>query len=129
MGKPSLFPLSTDILVGPDVKAKFAPGYPENESAPFRSQEWKGRTVNELDFQTSPLEIGHFEAIDYFHDGSLCFLSASGHAIGHVLALARTTAPDSGDGMMSPSTFILIGADSCKWRSLPQPHSLPAQTK
>lgn len=43
-------------------------------------------------------------AIDYFGDGSLFFLDAPGHAVGHINALARTST--------NPDTFIYMGGDS-----------------
>ena len=57
----------------------------------------------ELDFdQVSTLIIGGLRAIDFFGDGSLYFLDAPGHAVGHINALART----------STDSFIFMGADS-----------------
>ena len=57
----------------------------------------------ELNFdEDSTLSIGGLRAIDFFGDGSLYFLDAPGHAVGHINALART----------SPDTFIFMGADS-----------------
>lgn len=57
----------------------------------------------ELDFdKNSSLSIGNLRAIDFFGDGSLYFLDAPGHAVGHINALART----------SKDTFIYMGADS-----------------
>lgn len=50
----------------------------------------------------STLRIGGLRAIDCFGDGSLYFLDAPGHAVGHINALART----------SSDTFIFMGADS-----------------
>jgi hypothetical protein len=48
-------------------------------------------------------KIGQFAAFDYFDDGSFYLLNAPGHAIGHMTGLVRTT----------PTTFMLLGADSC----------------
>ena len=57
----------------------------------------------ELKFDQHPtLTIGNLRAIDFFGDGSLYFLDAPGHAVGHINALART----------SKNTFIFMSADS-----------------
>lgn len=58
--------------------------------------------MRELDFSAG-LEIGNFRAIDYFEDGSFYLLDTPGHAVGHVGALARTSA--------EPSTFIMMVGD------------------
>lgn len=94
----------------------FKPGYPENSSSPFLSRELDQRSVEEIDFSSSSLKIGGFEALDYFGDGSFYLLSAPGHAIGHMNALARTTSSSSG------STFILMGGDSFHHPSQMRPH-------
>ncbi|KXJ88815.1 hypothetical protein Micbo1qcDRAFT_197147 [Microdochium bolleyi] len=49
------------------------------------------------------LQIGQFRAVDFYGDGSFYLLDSPGHAIGHMSALARTTA--------DPPTFILLGGD------------------
>ncbi|KAK3722160.1 hypothetical protein LTR37_002593 [Vermiconidia calcicola] len=104
IGKPSLFPPKTDLIVGPGVKTKLGPGYPENEASPFRSEAFANRKVIELSFEQSKLSIGGLRAVDFFQDGSLYFLDAPGHAVGHINALARTS--------INPSTFIYMGGDS-----------------
>lgn len=116
IGRPSLFPKTTTLLVGPGVKSAYYPGYPENESSPILSREFAERTVTELDFTASNLSVGGFKALDYFGDGSFYLLSAPGHAIGHIMALARTT------HLSSKSTFILMGADSFHHPSQLRPH-------
>ena len=50
----------------------------------------------------STLIIGDLRGMDFFGDGSLYFLDAPGHAIGHINALART----------SSNEFIFMSADS-----------------
>ncbi|KAH7028919.1 uncharacterized protein B0I36DRAFT_324743 [Microdochium trichocladiopsis] len=49
------------------------------------------------------IQIGQFRAIDFYGDGSFYLLDSPGHAIGHMSALARTTA--------DPPSFILLGGD------------------
>lgn len=103
IGRPSLFPPTTKLIVGPGITSQLGPGYPENEASPFRSEAFTNREVLELDFnKNSTLSIGNLRAIDFFGDGSLYFLDAPGHAVGHINALART----------SEDTFIFMGADS-----------------
>ncbi|KAK6530361.1 hypothetical protein TWF694_003717 [Orbilia ellipsospora] len=109
IGKPSLFPPTTDLIIGPSITEKFAPGYPENSAAPFKSTEWHGRKVTELNFEDSTIIIGEMRAIDFFNDGSFYILDAPGHAFGHLNALARTT---SGKVSGGRDTFIYMGADS-----------------
>ena len=103
IGQPSLFPTTAKLIVGPGVKSELGPGYPENEASPFRSEAFRDREVLELNFdKDSTKEIGKLRAIDFFGDGSLYFVDAPGHAVGHINALART----------SKDTFIFMGADS-----------------
>ena len=103
IGRPALFPSSTNLIIGPGIISQLGPGYPENESSPFRSEAFSGRKVIELDFdKDSKSSIGDLRAFDFFGDGSLYFLDAPGHAVGHINALARTSA----------DTFIFMGADS-----------------
>lgn len=123
MGAPRRFPLTTELVVGPGVKSKFGPGYPENGSAPFRSREVAGRKMRELNFDSSDLAIGDMPALDFFGDGSLYFLSAPGHAIGHIVALARTTSTDDGNDEGHADTFILMGADTYHHASQLRPHA------
>lgn len=94
------------------MKTAYFPGYPANQSSPVLSREFEGRGVHELDFSTSDLEIGTLKAIDYFGDGSFYLLSAPGHAIGHVNALARTT----------DDSFIYFAGDSFHHASELRPH-------
>lgn len=124
VGRPSLFPASTSLLVGPGVKASYFPGYPTNEASPVLSREFEGREVHELDFSTTDFEIGTLKALDYFGDGSFYLLSAPGHAVGHVNALARTT----------EDSFIYLAGDSFHHSSELRPHdgngaSLPRSLK
>jgi hypothetical protein len=118
MGKPSLFPPSADLITGPGLQEAFGPGYPENQAAPFKSSAVAGRKITELDFTTSSLRIGGLSAIDYFQDGSLYLLSAPGHAVGHIVALARTTSSAESSNTARPdSTFVLMGGDSCQYHT------------
>lgn len=76
------------------------------------SREFSNRDVQELDFNASDLEIGSLKAIDYFKDGSFYLLSAPGHAVGHINALARTT----------EDSFIYLAGDSFHHASELRPH-------
>lgn len=107
VGDPQTFPTTTDLIVGPGFKANFVPGHPTVPSALVDERAWHGRKLHEIDFTTTgdskTLQIGSFNAYDFFGDGSFFLLSSPGHAIGHMSALARTTA--------DPPTFILLGGD------------------
>jgi len=77
-----------------------------------------GRDLREIDFKSSScLNIGRFQAFDYFGDGSFYLLDSPGHAVGHLCGLARTT--------VNPSTFVLLGGDVCHYAGIfrPSKHS------
>ncbi|WQF79199.1 Putative metallo-beta-lactamase, ribonuclease Z/Hydroxyacylglutathione hydrolase [Colletotrichum destructivum] len=136
IGRPSLFPASTTLVVGPGVKEAYFPGWPAVQDAPVLAREFEGREVRELDFSSgggasgaAGLEIGGLRALDYFGDGSFYLLSAPGHAVGHINALARTTATGasadsgiSGSGG-SNSSFIYMAGDSFHHASVLRPHA------
>jgi glyoxylase-like metal-dependent hydrolase (beta-lactamase superfamily II) len=68
--------------------------------------------MHEITFTTpDSLKIGRFRAHDYFSDGSFYLLDVPGHAIGHMCGLARTT----------PTTFMLLGADTCHFAGALRP--------
>ncbi|KAF2666416.1 hypothetical protein BT63DRAFT_463490 [Microthyrium microscopicum] len=103
-GDMTRFPKNVDLVVGPGFKENKIPGYPTNPAAGISEDAWEGRTLRELDFAAAGLKIGGYEAVDYFGDGSFYLLSTPGHAIGHMSALARTTA--------SPEeSFVFLGGD------------------
>lgn len=102
-GNLSLFPTSTELVVGPGFKDEYLPAYPTDPKSSLFEPDLEGRTVTELDMSQG-LKIGRFEAFDYFGDGSFYLLSAPGHSVGHICGLARVTT--------SPSTFIFMGGDA-----------------
>ncbi|EWZ38691.1 hypothetical protein FOZG_10237 [Fusarium oxysporum Fo47] len=105
IGDPSTFPSTTSLIVGSGFKDEFLPAYPENPDSPLTQDAILGREVVEPDFKgTDIIQIGGYAAVDYFKDGSFYFLDTPGHTIGHVSALACTTAGDD-------STFMLLGGD------------------
>ncbi|KAF4994720.1 hypothetical protein FDECE_13027 [Fusarium decemcellulare] len=112
VGRPSLFPTSTSLIVGPGLKKAYYPGYPVVESSPVLAREFEGRTVCELDLVKFDLELCGLRVMDYFGDGSFYFLSAPGHAVGHLNALVRTT----------EDTFMYLAADSVHHGSVLRPH-------
>ncbi|OHF01872.1 metallo-beta-lactamase superfamily protein [Colletotrichum orchidophilum] len=112
IGRPSLFPSTASLIVGPGVKQAYFPGYPAVPDAPVLAREFEGREVRELDFGSTEIEIGGLKALDYFNDGSFYLLSAPGHAIGHINALARTT----------KDSFMYFAGDSFHHSSVLRPH-------
>ncbi|KAK1990187.1 metallo-beta-lactamase superfamily protein [Colletotrichum falcatum] len=113
-GRPSLFPPSASLIVGPGVKQAYFPGWPAVPDAPVLAREFRGREVRELDFSAAGLAVGGLDALDYFGDGSFYLLSAPGHALGHLNALARTTPGGS---------FVYMAADSFHHPSVLRPHA------
>ncbi|KAM0716682.1 hypothetical protein Q7P37_008127 [Cladosporium fusiforme] len=105
VGDPRTFPTTTDLIVGPGFKSNFIP--PSQSTVPdahLDERAWEDRDLHEIDFSgVKGLQIGDFEAYDFYGDGSFYLLNSPGHAIGHMSALARTTA--------NPPTFILLGGD------------------
>lgn len=104
VGDPSVFPPTTDLIVGPTFRAKHMPGYPTNPKAFMLDSAFQGRNVREMDFsRQSTLTIGGFRAIDFFEDGSFYLLETTGHTLNHMSALART----------SDDSFVLMAGDAC----------------
>ncbi|KPI35338.1 uncharacterized protein AB675_9964 [Cyphellophora attinorum] len=100
---PRLFPSETDVIVGPGFKEAFTPCFPTVPDFLVDERLWQGRTLRVIDFGKDELEIGRFRAFDFYGDGSFYLLDAPGHTVGHMSALARTTA--------DPPTFVLMGGD------------------
>ncbi|KAL3450817.1 hypothetical protein BJX65DRAFT_252375 [Aspergillus insuetus] len=112
IGRPSLFRTTTKLIVGPGIKQAFFPGYPTAADSPILSREFACREVTKLSASQFNLDIGGLKALDYFGDGSFYLLSAPGHAVGHLNALARTT----------ENTFIYLAGDSIHHLSELRPH-------
>ena len=107
LGDPSTFPSSTELVVGPGLRASW-PDWPRNPDAGMLDSDIEGRQLREISFDRSSnasLKIGRFDAFDYFGDGSFYLLDAPGHTVGHMCGLARTTA--------DPPSFVFMGADAC----------------
>lgn len=103
-GDPQTFPSSTDLIVGPGFKQGVMPGWPTAKDSHVNETAWQGRELVEIDFSgEAGLDIGKFQAYDFYGDGSFYLLSSPGHAVGHMSALARTTA--------NPPSFMLLGGD------------------
>ncbi|KIW17241.1 hypothetical protein PV08_04432 [Exophiala spinifera] len=128
VGDMSLFPSSTEIVVGPGFKASpiVLPGYPEKPDSPLNSSDFAGRHLNEIDFEKAGLRIGGFGAYDFFGDGSFYLLDTPGHCLGHMCGLARTT------GGGEDSSFVLMGGDICHFvgdirptKAFPLPDPIP----
>ncbi|RAH84641.1 metallo-beta-lactamase superfamily protein [Aspergillus japonicus CBS 114.51] len=100
-GDPSLFPSSTNLVVGPGFTRNFTPGWPEQPESPVKSADWHGRTLREIQFDEQQLKIGRFPAVDWFGDGSFYLLHTPGHTPDHMVGLAR----------VQSDSFVLMGAD------------------
>ncbi|KAK3706182.1 hypothetical protein LTR37_012883 [Vermiconidia calcicola] len=110
-GAPEKFPSSVEVVVGPGFSNEFMPGYPTSPHAALLDANFDGRTVREIDFENSSLQIGQLRAYDFFADGSFYLLDTPGHAIGHMCGLARTT----------PTTFVFLGGDICHFYGMVRP--------
>ncbi|KAI1206385.1 beta-lactamase-like protein [Annulohypoxylon truncatum] len=122
VGDVSRFPPTTDLIVGPGVRGASWPGWPTNPDGTVLDSDAEGRVVREVSFEAG-LKIGRFDAMDFFGDGSFYLLDAPGHAVGHLCALARTTADEP--------TFVFMGADACHHPGLLRPSNylpLPSTT-
>lgn len=103
-GDMSTFPPSTELVIGPGFQGAYAPYYPTDPTSSINEHELQGRPVRELAESAFALRAGLFPAHDFFGDGSLYILSAPGHTVGHLCALARlTSAPKP--------TFAFLGGD------------------
>ncbi|KAJ7182293.1 beta-lactamase-like protein [Mycena crocata] len=99
IGDMSLFPNSTDLVIGPGTNRSL---YPESPDAQLRSSDFAGHKVLELNFKTAALTFSGLPALDFFGDGSFYLLDTPGHIEGHITALARVTR----------SSFVVLGADT-----------------
>ena len=101
----------TKVIVGAGYKKQYLPGWPDNKRKwETTSDLYRNREVVEISFSASDervLEIGGFQAYDYFGDGSFNLLNTPGHTVGHLSALARTTSSEVGE----QATFVLLGGD------------------
>ena len=103
VGDPSVFPPTTELVVGPGFEANGLPGYPTNPDAFLLDSAFEGRNIRELDFATSTTTIGALRAIDFFGDGAFWLLETPGHTRHHISGLCRTT----------EDSWILLGGDVC----------------
>ena len=103
VGDLSVFPPTTDLVVGPRLKASCMPGYPTNPEAFILDSAFQGRRVQEVGFASSTTIIGGFRAVDFFGDGSVLLLEVPGHTDHRLCALCRTT----------EKSWCLLGGDAC----------------
>jgi glyoxylase-like metal-dependent hydrolase (beta-lactamase superfamily II) len=101
-GEPSIFPPTTELVVGPGFKKAYMPGFPTNPQSPVLDSAFQERHVREVDF-TKSVSIGGFRAIDFFSDSSLWLLETPGHTEHHLSALCRTT----------EDSYVFMGGDVC----------------
>ncbi|CAF2307189.1 unnamed protein product [Rotaria sp. Silwood2] len=98
----------TIAIFGPGTQQRISPGWPHNESSEFHAEHFSGNIKTlELppiggDEWMSPLATFDY-AYDFFKDGSLYFVHAPGHVIGHMMAAVRLN-----DGLM-----VILGGDCC----------------
>ncbi|KAJ7853656.1 beta-lactamase-like protein [Mycena olivaceomarginata] len=100
IGDMSKWPNTTNLVIGPGTNRSLFPEFPDST---LRASDFAGHDVTELNFDNTNLTFSGLPAIDYFGDGSFYLLNTPGHRVGHITALARVT----------PSTFIVLGADTC----------------
>jgi glyoxylase-like metal-dependent hydrolase (beta-lactamase superfamily II) len=104
VGDPHTFPTTTDLIVGPGFKQGCIPTYPTDKDSHLDERAWQDRELYEIDFEGDKgLKIGRFQAYDFYGDGSFYLLNSPGHEVGHMSALARTTA--------DPPSFLLLGGE------------------
>jgi glyoxylase-like metal-dependent hydrolase (beta-lactamase superfamily II) len=118
-GDVSKFPPSTTILVGPGYKEKYCPGWPADPKCFMTTSDtYAGRETIEVDFSTQNSKVfmvGTYPGYDFFGDGSFYILNTTGHTVGHLCALCRTTSIDG------TSTFMFLGGDIAHHGSLFRP--------
>lgn len=115
-GDPSVFPSSTNLVVGPGFRKIVGAGYPQDKDSPCASSAWEGRNLVELDFTTDiramKARVGGWKALDWFGDGSFYVLHSPGHTHDHLCGLARTKLAAADSNSSTPKDeFILMGGD------------------
>lgn len=96
-GDMARFPPSTRLIVGPGLIQNYL-------HTEVHKSELEGREVIEMAHADFNMFIGGFLAHDAFGDGSFYLLSAPGHSVGHLCALARTSSSPT-------STYVFLGGD------------------
>lgn len=125
-GNIQLFPSSTAAVVAQGFQESFLPGCPADTSSPFYGDDFKGRRIHEIAFDgEGSLQIGRFQAYDYFGDQSFYLLHTPGHTAGHISGLVRTT----------ENSFIFLGGDISHFpgtyrptNKVPLPETIPPTT-
>lgn len=115
-GDPSVFPPSTNLVVGPGFRKIVGAGYPQDKDSPCASSAWENRNLAELDFTTDvramKTRVGRWKALDWFGDGSFYVLHSLGHTHDHLCGLARTKLATADSNSSTPKDeFILMGGD------------------
>ncbi|KAI0105342.1 hypothetical protein F4776DRAFT_647067 [Hypoxylon sp. NC0597] len=110
-GDPSVFPPSTNLVVGPGLRKMVGEGYPIDNESVCLSSAWKNRNCHELDFESDKrvIQIGRWKALDWFSDGSFYLLRSEGHTLDHISGFARTKL--RAQSKTGKDEFILMGGD------------------
>lgn len=102
MGDLSVFPVSTELVLGPGMKDSCMPGYPSNTYSPGLNSAFAVRAVREVIF-SDDVCIGGFRAFDFSDNASFWLLEAPKRTDHRLSALRQTT----------EDTFVLFGGDEC----------------
>ncbi|KAK7026514.1 hypothetical protein VNI00_015594 [Paramarasmius palmivorus] len=115
IGDMSKFPPTTTLVIGPGSDRA---SYPTMPKAMLLDSDFAGHEIHELSFSDASIVIGGLPALDFFGDGSFYVVDMPGHCPGHIVGLARVT----------PTTFILLGGDTCHHPGEMRPNPLVHKT-
>ncbi|KAL2817765.1 beta-lactamase-like protein [Aspergillus cavernicola] len=105
IGDLAPFSSNVDLVVRPRLKDTYLPGHSNEDASPIPESDYSVRRMIKVDFNgPKSLKIGRLNAHDYFGNGSFYVLDTSGHSVGHLSAVVRTS--------LNPDTFVILGADA-----------------
>lgn len=120
VGDATRFPTTARLIVGPGFKSTVLPGFPADRDSMICGNAFEHRDIYEATFTQSDLSIASLPAVDWFDDGSFYLLHTPGHAVGHMSALARTSA---GSLSESDDSFVFLAGDVCHHAGELRPHT------